>query len=404
MAQFELDEGMTNQARIKVIGAGGGGGNAVNTMIEAGTGGVEFIAANTDAQVLLGNLAGTKLQLGSILTKGLGAGGNPDVGRDSALEERDRIAEVITGADMVFVTAGMGGGPGTGAAPVIAQIARELGILTVGVVTRPFPFEGPRRARQADDGIATLGQVVDCLLVIPNQKLLQLAGQRMALADAFRMANEVLLNAVRGICDIITVPGLINVDFADVRTVMINKGRALMGTGRASGEHRAIEAAQQALTSPLLEDVAIQGATGVLVNITGAADLTLNEVAEASEMITKAASPEAHCIIGSVIDANMRDEVHITVVATGFDQTVERSVLRQAPAGPPPVPRRNQMALSLESEIDFGNSAGVDPLSVTARIRRDTGSQPSVRAQNPFTPEDHTHLDTPTFLRKHSPE
>jgi cell division protein FtsZ len=318
MALLEFDDNH-NHARIKVIGVGGGGGNAINTMILSRLEGVDFIAANTDLQALESNQAQIKIPLGSKATRGLGAGANPDIGRQAACEDRDRIAEVLQGADMVFVTAGMGGGTGTGAAPIIAEVARELGALTVGVVTKPFGFEGKKRRRHADEGIAALAAAVDTLITIPNERLLMVAGQKTTMLDAFRKADDVLLNAVRGISDLITIPGLINVDFADVKTIMSNMGRALMGTGRAGGERRAIEAAQQAISSPLLEDVSITGATGILINITGGPDLTLFEVNEASTLIQEAAHEDANIIFGSVIDPSIGDELRITVIATGFD-------------------------------------------------------------------------------------
>src|SRR5499427_2590707 len=319
MALIELDEN-ANRAKIKVIGIGGGGGNAINSMIAANLDGVEFIAANTDCQSLESNMASQKVVLGQQLTKGLGAGANPDIGRAAALEDVGRLAETLRDCDMVFVTAGMGGGTGTGAAPIIAQVARECGALTVGVVTKPFGFEGRKRRKQAEDGIATLQACVDTLITIPNDRLLSIAGQKTTMLDAFRKADEVLLNAVQGISDLITIPGLINVDFADVRTIMKEMGRALMGMGRASGERRAIEAAQQAISSPLLEDVSITGATGILINITGGPDLTLFEVNEASTLIQESAHEEANIIFGSVIDPNVKDDVRITVIATGFDK------------------------------------------------------------------------------------
>lgn len=318
MALLEFDDNH-NHAKIKVIGVGGGGGNAVSTMIAGRLEGVDFIAANTDLQALESNQAPIKIPLGSKVTRGLGAGANPEIGRQSACEDRDRIAEVLKGADMVFVTAGMGGGTGTGAAPIIAEVARELGALTVGVVTKPFGFEGKKRRRHAEEGIGALAAAVDTLITIPNERLLSIAGQKTTMLDAFRKADDVLLNAVQGISDLITIPGLINVDFADVKTIMSNMGRALMGTGRASGERRAIEAAQQAISSPLLEDVSITGATGILINITGGPDLTLFEVNEASTLIQEAAHEDANIIFGSVIDPSIGDELRITVIATGFD-------------------------------------------------------------------------------------
>ncbi len=312
--------------KIKVVGVGGGGGNAVNTMIEAGVQGVDFIAANTDGQVLETNLAPVKIQLGRNLTKGLGAGANPEIGCAAAIEDAAKLGEVLAGADMVFVTAGMGGGTGTGAAPVIAQVARDLGALTVGVVTRPFMFEGMQRKKKATSGIGELAKSVDALIVIPNDRLVALAGKKMTLRESFAMVDNVCLNAVRGISDLVLVPGLINVDFADVRTIMTGMGRALMGTGRGVGDKRAIDAAQAAINSPLLEDVSINGATGILVNITGGADLTLAEVTEACTLIQEAADPDANIIFGSVIDPNMADEVRITVIATGFQSRQEATI------------------------------------------------------------------------------
>jgi cell division protein FtsZ len=315
-----FEEALDQRAKIKVFGVGGAGGNAINTMITHGLDGVDFIAANTDIQALALNKATVKIQLGNALTKGLGAGANPDVGRQAALEDAGRIQDALAGADMVFVTAGMGGGTGTGAAPIIAQIAKEMGILTVGVVTKPFIFEGKKRKMQADAGLAALADNVDTLITIPNQRLLAVATQTMSMLDTFRRADEVLLNAVQGISDLITIPGLINVDFADVKTIMMNMGVALMGTGRAKGDRRAMEAAQQAIHSPLLEDVSIEGATGILINITGGPDLTLYEVNEASTLIQEAAHEDANIIFGSVIDENMKDDIKITVIATGFER------------------------------------------------------------------------------------
>src|SRR6185369_6156929 len=308
MLEFDDEAAGPGRPVIKVIGVGGGGGNALNSMIEAGVEGVDFIVANTDCQVLEASLAGIKVHLGKNLTKGLGAGANPEIGRAAALEDAQRVAEVLTGADMVFVTAGMGGGTGTGAAPVIAQIVR--------VVTKPFMFEGSQRKKKASGGIAELSKAVDALIVIPNDRLVSLAGMKMTLKDAFAMVDNVCLNAVRGISDLVIAPGLINVDFADVRTIMTGMGRALMGTGYGKGDKRAIEAAQQAISSPLLEDVSINGATGILLNITGGPDLTLAEMNEACTLIAEAADPEANIIFGSVIDAHAGDEVRITVIAT----------------------------------------------------------------------------------------
>ncbi len=319
MAHFELDDSYSDQARIKVIGVGGAGNNAVNTMIANKLPGVEFIAANTDVQALQRNDAPYAIQLGREVTRGLGAGANPEKGRAAALESVNEIAAALEGADMVFVTAGMGGGTGTGAAPVIAQVARECGALTVGVVTKPFGFEGRRRARFAEQGIEQLEEAVDTLITIPNDRLLQVTSANTSLMDAFRVADEVLLHATQGVSDLITVPGIINVDFADVRTIMSDQGRALMGMGMAAEEGRAINAAQQAINSPLLEDVTIQGARGILMNITAGSDLRLHEIDEAASLIHDAAHEDCNIIFGAVIDPNMGDAIRITVIATGFD-------------------------------------------------------------------------------------
>lgn len=310
-------EDMTG-ARIKVIGVGGGGCNAVNTMIRSGLQGVEFIVANTDSQALAANLAPTKIQLGSDLTKGLGAGANPEVGRKAALDDYERLSEIVEGADMIFVTAGMGGGTGTGAAPVIAKLAKEMGALTVGVVTKPFIFEGKKRMKQANVGIEALEESVDSLITIPNQRLLQLAGESLSLVDTFKKADDVLLHAVQGISDLINNTGFINADFADVSTVMSNKGLALMGTGIAEGADRAVKAANSAISSPLLEDITIDGATGIIVNITGNETLSMHEANEAMTLIMEAADEDAEIIFGTVIDEQMGDEVKITVIATGL--------------------------------------------------------------------------------------
>src|SRR5436853_7249488 len=324
-----MDE-TTNElgAKIKVIGVGGGGANALTTMTLAGLTGVDFIAANTDCQALQHNRAATKIQLGAMVTKGLGAGANPEIGRQAALEDREKIAAALEGADMVFVTAGMGGGTGTGGAPIIADIARGVGALTVGVVTKPFMFEGKRRLKQADHGIAELKNAVDTLITIPNQRLLAVADEKTTLLDTFKKADEVLLNAVQGISDLITIPGLINVDFADVRTIMSNMGVALMGTGTAAGETRALQAAKMAVESPLLEDVQIDGATGILFNITGGANMTLVEVNQAWSLIQEAAHEDANIIFGSVIDDELGDRLKITVIATGFTSRDARRIER----------------------------------------------------------------------------
>ena len=319
--------------RIKVVGVGGGGGNAVNTMIAAGLSGVEFLAANTDAQALGVNMAPMKIQLGEQLTAGLGAGANPDIGRQAALEDSERVRDHLVGAHMVFITAGMGGGTGTGGAPVIARLAREAGALTVGVVTKPFQFEGKKRMSQADDGIRELKEAVDTLIVIPNQRLLSIASRNSSLLDSFRKADDILLYAVRGISDLITVHGLINLDFADVRTIMADMGMAMMGASSATGENRAVEAAQKAVSSPLLEDVSINGARGVLINITGGPDLSLHEVNEAATLVQEQAHDEANIIFGAVIDEQLSGEIRITVIATGFDQV--RDVRRPAGTSQP---------------------------------------------------------------------
>lgn len=356
---FELEENISIGANIKVVGVGGGGSNAVSTMIESDMEGVEFIVANTDIQALNANKASGKIQLGLDLTKGLGAGANPDVGRRAAIESYNEIVERLEGSDMVFVTAGMGGGTGTGGAPVVAKIARELGALTIGVVTRPFVFEGKRRQKHAEGGLQELKENVDTLIVIPNQKLLAISGDRTPLTETFKKADEVLLQAVKGISDLINIRGLINLDFADIRTVMQAKGLALMGTGYATGENRAVEAATAAISSPLLENIKIDGATGIIINVTGGPDLSLYEVNEASTLITEAAHEDAEIIFGAVIDENMKDEVRVTVIATGFQDpdrkiqsvdTVSRmqDFLNTAPSTSmpkielPPIPSFNQ--------------------------------------------------------------
>jgi cell division protein FtsZ len=375
MLEFDDEAQGPGRPIIKVIGVGGGGGNSVNTMIEGGVEGVDFICANTDCQVLEASMAGTKVHLGRNLTKGLGAGANPEIGRAAALEDAQRVAETLSGADMVFVTAGMGGGTGTGAAPVIAQVARDLGALTVGVVTKPFAFEGSQRKKKAAIGINELGKAVDALIIIPNDRLVSLAGMKMTLKDAFGMVDNVCLNAVRGISDLVIAPGLINVDFADVRTIMTGMGRALMGTGYGTGDKRAIEAAQQAISSPLLEDVSINGATGILLNITGGPDLTLAEMNEACSLIAEAADPEANIIFGSVIDAHAGDQVRITVIATGFNTHTHD---HPSPGGGrgPGRGRENQMALPMQSSAAMGQA-------------------PTMMAQQPMSPWGQTSNPTP---------
>jgi cell division protein FtsZ len=453
MALIEFDD--VNHAKILVIGVGGGGGNAVNTMISGNLDGVEFVVANTDMQALEANMAPHKIQLGNALTKGLGAGANPEIGRRSAEESMQSIADLISGADMVFVTAGMGGGTGTGAAPVIAQIARDCGALTVGVVTKPFGFEGKKRSRQAVEGIDRLAAAVDTLIVIPNERLLALVGQQTSMVEAFRKADSVLLNAVQGISDLMTVPGLINVDFADVRTIMSNMGRALMGTGIGEGKRRATEAAEMAISSPLLEAVSIEGATGILINITGGPDLTLHEVNEASTLIQNAAHEDANIIFGSVIDPNLSDEVRITVIATGFDRAVKtQMIVEPAPAPmsgrtkaqqitlpydvstqttkeypaplPPRTPAKPQAVFADEPEIDvMWADHGLDALESPipdgdARMAHGSGpatpvdgtplveprkraqSRPSMKAVLTGEIDTESELDVPTFIRRHS--
>lgn len=328
---IELHEGFNAGARLKVIGVGGCGGNAVNTMIEQGLEGVEFLTANTDSQALAKSMAGMKIQLGASLTKGLGAGANPEVGRNAAIESKDQLVEALSGADMVFVTAGMGGGTGTGGAPVVAEAARQTGALVVAVITKPFAFEGTKKMKQADEGFDKLKDVVDTVITIPNQRLLSVADRNMSLKDAFKRADEVLLQAVKGISDVITVPGLVNVDFADVKTIMGEMGQALMGSGVASGETRAADAARKAISSPLLEDISINGARGVLINITGSSNLGIHDVNEASSLIYGEAHDDAHIIFGAVMDESMGDEVRVTVIATGFGKAEEKGLMGKYP-------------------------------------------------------------------------
>ncbi|MEP0203455.1 MAG: cell division protein FtsZ [Halioglobus sp.] len=331
---FELIDNIPQTAVIKVVGVGGGGGNAVKHMIDNNVEGVDFICANTDAQALADVESRTVLQLGGEITKGLGAGANPDIGRAAAMEDRERIADSLRGADMVFITAGMGGGTGTGGAPVVAEVARELGVLTVAVVTRPFPFEGKKRLSIAYDGVRELQQHVDSLITIPNEKLLEVLGKNTSLLDAFKEANDVLLGAVQGIADLIIRPGMINVDFADVRTVMSEMGMAMMGTGSSKGENRAREAAERAINSPLLDDIDLEGARGILVNITAGLDLSLGEFSEVGDTIEEFASEEATVVVGTVIDPDMTDELKVTVVATGLGSEVARAPLQVVDAKP----------------------------------------------------------------------
>ncbi len=379
---FELtDVCNENSARIKVIGIGGGGGNAVNTMISYSLKGVDFIIANTDAQALGASSSPNKIQIGKEITKGLGAGSNPEIGKKSALESRDQIQQYLEGADMIFITAGLGGGTGTGAAPVIAEIARESSALTVAVVTKPFQFEGKKRNAQAEDGIEQLRDVVDTLIVVPNQRLLSLGGRNLSLLDSFKKADDILYQAVKGISDLIIVPGLINLDFADVQNIMSSMGMALMGTGTASGENRAVEAAQRAISSPLLEDNTIQGAHGILLNITGGSDLSLYEVNEASSLIQAEAHEDANIIFGTVIDETMGDEIRITVIATGFDDGMKR---KQVPANVSPLGGFRLENLATPAYVRRGKSR--DNVSVvTTGISEES---------------DTVDMEIPTFLRR----
>lgn len=350
-------------AVIKVVGVGGGGGNAVNRMVDAGLKGVEFISVNTDAQSLLMSDADVKLDLGRDLTRGLGAGSDPEVGREAAEEHRSEIEEVLKGADMVFITAGKGGGTGTGAAPIIAEVAKAIGALTIGVVTRPFSFEGRRRSVQAEQGIQNLKEKVDTLIIIPNDRLLQVSDEKTSMLNAFKMADEVLLQGVQGITDLITTPGLINTDFADVKMIMTNAGSALMGIGYSSGDGRAVSAARAAISSPLLE-ASIEGARGILLNISGPSDLGLFEVNEAAEIIAQAAHPDANIIFGAVIDDALGDEVRITVIAAGFDR-FEGERRADAPLGL----RDEERALAGELDDDAGGDLGDDDFDVPEFLR-----------------------------------
>ncbi len=370
---FELDE-EREVAKIKVVGLGGGGSNAVNRMMAARFTGVEFIVANTDLQALRASPAPLKIQLGARLTGGLGAGSDPEVGRNAAQEDREQLKQVLEGADMVFVTAGLGGGTGTGSAPVVAAIAKELGILTVAVVTKPFSFEGRKRAQQADAGLAELRSVVDTLIAIPNERLLAVVDRGTPLLDAFRVADSVLLQAVQGISDLILVPGLINLDFADVRTIMSGMGMALMGAGTGKGEHRALDAAQKAVASPLLDETSIDGARGILINFTGGADLSIHEVVEAAKIVQEAAHEEANIIFGAVIDEALHDEVRITVIATGFaerkaaaDPAGKVVEMPRAPRGPSSPSWRRASVVGPRGELD---DATEEDLDVPAFLRR----------------------------------
>ena len=405
---FEIVDNIPEGAEIKVIGVGGGGGNAVKHMIDNQVEGVDFICANTDSQALKDITGSTLLQLGNGLTKGLGAGANPELGRQAAMEDRDRIADVLEGADMVFVTAGMGGGTGTGAAPIVADVARDLGILTVAVVTRPFIFEGGKRMAIADEGIRELKERVDSLITVPNEKLLAVLGKSTSLLDAFKAANDVLLGAVQGIADLIIRPGMINVDFADVRTVMSEMGMAMMGSGNANGENRAIEAAEAAVQSPLLEDIDLRGAKGILVNITAGPDLALGEFADVGDTVKEFASDNATVVVGTVIDSAMADQLRVTVVATGLGGQEE---LRRPAVAPTKVVDNT---VKPGGEIDY---ATLDRPTVTRRPRGRTAAAPAAEARArhaevaveqqdktlraELKPEvDMDYLDIPAFLRR----
>ncbi|HKZ09472.1 MAG TPA: cell division protein FtsZ [Rhodanobacteraceae bacterium] len=391
---FELVEQLAPNAVIKVIGVGGGGGNAVSHMVNSSIDGVEFICANTDAQALKSSGARTTLQLGETVTKGLGAGANPEIGRQAALEDRDRIVEVLDGADMVFITCGMGGGTGTGAAPVVAQLAKEKGILTVAVVTKPFPFEGRRRMQVALKGIEDLQQSVDSLITVPNEKLLTVLGREVTLLNAFKAANDVLQGAVQGIADLITRPGLINVDFADVRTVMSEMGMAMMGTGTARGDDRAQAAAEAAINNPLLENVDLSGACGILVNVTAGPNLTMREFDEIGRVVHDFASEDATVVLGTALDPDLSDDVRVTVVATGLNRAVKPQL---RPVAKPemvemPQPRRVLRTGTDNGIVDF--AAQPEPVMATRRE-----SAPAAKPDKEVAPG-YDYLDIPAFLRR----
>ena len=386
---FELIEKMAPNAGIKVIGVGGGGGNAVSHMVHANVEGVDFVCANTDSQALKNSGAKFTLQLGANVTKGLGAGANPEVGRQAALEDRERIVELLTGADMAFITCGMGGGTGTGAAPVVAQLAKEMGILTVAVVTKPFPFEGRRRMQVALKGIEDLGQYVDSLITVPNEKLLTVLGRDVTLLSAFKQANDVLLGAVQGIADLITRPGLINVDFADVRTVMSEMGMAMMGTGTARGDDRAVAAAEAAINNPLLEDVNLAGACGILVNVTAGPNLTMREFDDIGQVIHEFASEDATVVVGTALDPELQDEVRVTVVATGLNRAAARQPVREREREVAAAPRPPMRV------IRNATTGAVDYVDVPERAPA-RAAAPEARAAE--APSD--YLDIPAFLRR----
>ena len=382
---IEFDENRNLAAKVKIVGIGGGGNNAVNTMISYQLSGVEFIAANTDAQALAATRAPIKLQLGSKLTKGLGAGANPEIGRKAALEDVEIIREALKDADMVFITAGLGGGTGTGGAPVIAEVAKEMGALTVAIVTKPFHFEGKKRMKQAEEGLANLKMTSDALITIPNQRLLSIGGKSMTLLEAFKKADEILYHASKGISDIIVGRGIINMDFADVRTIMSETGMALMGTGMASGENRSVEAAQKAISSPLLEDISIEGAKGLLINITGGPKMTLNEINEATTLIQKEAHEDANIIWGMVIDEAMQEDMRVTVIATGFGKAEEKVATRFKKVAP----------------ISFSTKENRDIPAFLRRVKAsERFDEVKLEESNDVALEDEDRFDIPTFLRK----
>jgi cell division protein FtsZ len=403
MAHFELIEKLAPNAVIKVIGVGGGGGNAVAHMVNAGVEGVEFITANTDAQAIKQCGAKLQLQLGGNVTKGLGAGANPEVGRQAALEDRERIVEALEGADMVFITAGMGGGTGTGAAPVVAQLAKEMGILTVAVITKPFPFEGRRRMQVALKGIEELSHHCDSLITIPNEKLITVLGRQATMVQAFRAANDVLLGAVKGIADLIVSPGLINVDFADVRTVMSEMGLAMMGTGVARGDDRAQAAAEAAISNPLLDEVNLSGANGVLVNITAGPDFTMAEFDEIGRTIEDFASEDATVVIGTSLDADMQDEVRVTVVATGLNRGAVRQTVRmpEKEAYRAPVKLVRNASTGMIDDSAMANVGGTGQGGHLG-LRSGRAHEPVSSASTALAdlPSDHSYLDIPAFLRR----
>ena len=392
MGMIEFEPTNDYSANIKVIGVGGGGGNAVNAMVRSSIQGVEFIQANTDIQTLDASPCQHKIRIGTELTRGLGAGSKPETGKMAAEESREHLYDVLDGSDMVFLTAGMGGGTGTGATPVIADIAREVGALTVGVVTKPFMFEGSRRQKQAEEGIEELKEAVDTLIVIPNQKLLSFIGKQTSLSTAFSQVDDVLRQAVCSISDLIVIPGLINLDFADVKAIMCGMGKALMGGGIASGENRAIEAAQRAISSPLLDEASVEGARGILINITGGEDLTLHDVNEAAMLIQKSAHEDAHIIFGAVVDKTMKEDMRVTVIATGFEKE-ERQRLFLAPQEPSVMPMKKVVNGEDVEDLENHPAYQQESLKELADI---------IRKESPETISNSSNFDIPTFLRKHA--